>query len=438
MTEITSPARAGNIGRFFLYTALKGLGFGLFTSTWVVYLQQHRHLSLAAAAAVDVSFFVAAAATELPTGIVADRLGRRRSVAIGMALMSVSSLGWALAPSLPLIIAAYVCLGVGYTFTSGADEALFYESVRQTGLAGQYTRLTGRAGATMTAAMAVGSVVGGILATAWAMAPFIVAAAFLGCGLATVLTLHEPGQASPGTPGAGGSFVQSAAQAWRVLRDQPSLRRLTGFLALVPLAALILETLLVQPQALALGVPVVGLGIVVMALQLASVAGSVTADRAGRRLGGTRTLVACGIAVTSGLVGIGAIGGYGILGLYLVISFTTGVLQPIALAQVQEHVTDTARATVLSVQSLLATAVAAFAQPLVGLASDRAGMPAAYFVLAGIVGFGAVLFAARRGPVARGTVARGTVARGTAAGGTMSAVPAKEGEMTPWISPRTA
>jgi MFS family permease len=111
------------------------------------------------------------------------------------------------------------------------------------------------------------------------------------------------------------------------------------------------------------------------------------------------------------------------LGLYLIISFTTGVLQPIAMAQVQDHVTDTARATVLSVQSLLATVVAAFAQPLVGLASDRAGMPTAYFLLAGIAGFGAVLFAAHRRPVARAIV---------------QATPVKEGELNPWISPRTA
>src|SRR5215468_6485548 len=91
-----------NVHRFFAYTALKGLGFGLFAATWVIYLQQQRHLGLAAAATIDVAFFVAAAVSELPTGILADTLGRRRSVAIGMALMSISAAAWALAPTLPL------------------------------------------------------------------------------------------------------------------------------------------------------------------------------------------------------------------------------------------------------------------------------------------------------------------------------------------------
>jgi hypothetical protein len=45
----------------------------LFLPIWVIYLQQQRGLSLSQAAPVDVTFFVAAALAELPTGIVADR-----------------------------------------------------------------------------------------------------------------------------------------------------------------------------------------------------------------------------------------------------------------------------------------------------------------------------------------------------------------------------
>ena len=73
---------ASNIPRYVVYTALKGVGFGLFLPIWVIYLQQQRSLTLSQAALVDVTFFVAAALAELPTGIVADRFGRKTSMTV--------------------------------------------------------------------------------------------------------------------------------------------------------------------------------------------------------------------------------------------------------------------------------------------------------------------------------------------------------------------
>jgi len=45
-----------NIPRYFVYTAIKGFGFGLFAAIWVIYLQQQRGLSLTQAALIDVTF----------------------------------------------------------------------------------------------------------------------------------------------------------------------------------------------------------------------------------------------------------------------------------------------------------------------------------------------------------------------------------------------
>src|SRR5258705_12013099 len=79
---------ASNIPRYFVYTALKGFGFGLFVSVWVIYLQQRRGLTLAQAALIDTTFFVAAAFGEMPTGIVADVFGRKISMIIGAVLIT--------------------------------------------------------------------------------------------------------------------------------------------------------------------------------------------------------------------------------------------------------------------------------------------------------------------------------------------------------------
>src|SRR5262245_43307133 len=183
---------ASNIPRYFVYTALKGFGFGLFVAVWVIYLQQQRGLSLSQAALIDVTFFVAAAFAEVPTGIVADRFGRRTSMTVGAALMCLGILGWTFAPTLPLIILAYVAMGVGITFLSGAEDAFFYESLQVCGRAGDDTRLLGRVSAIFPGALALGSVSGGLLAAIDIVLPFLIAGLVLLITLAIVLTFKEP------------------------------------------------------------------------------------------------------------------------------------------------------------------------------------------------------------------------------------------------------
>src|SRR5436305_14385415 len=115
-SDMMKHSVASNIPRYFIYTALKGFGFGLFMAVWVIYLQQQRGLSLSQAALVDVTFFVAAALAELPTGIVADRFGRKTSMTIGASLMAAGLIGWTFAPTLLLTLTAYVAMGGGMPF----------------------------------------------------------------------------------------------------------------------------------------------------------------------------------------------------------------------------------------------------------------------------------------------------------------------------------
>src|SRR5687767_13234807 len=156
LSEAQGRQFASNIPKYFTYMIFKGFGFGLFIAIWVIYLQQRRGLSLAQAALIDVTFFVAAAFGEIPTGMVADLVGRKTSMVIGAALMNAGMLGWTFAPTMPLIMVSYLAMGIGYTFMSGAEDALFFESVQLAGRSNDYTRLIGRVAAASTGALALG------------------------------------------------------------------------------------------------------------------------------------------------------------------------------------------------------------------------------------------------------------------------------------------
>jgi len=65
-----------------------------------------------------------------------------------------------------------------------------------------------------------------------------------------------------------------------------------------------------------------------------------------------------------------------------VMGCVTAVVRPILVSRMQDQLSDDVRATMLSMQSLSFTIVAALSQPALGALADRWGLPAAYVALA--------------------------------------------------------
>jgi predicted MFS family arabinose efflux permease len=167
-----------------------------------------------------------------------------------------------------------------------------------------------------------------------------------------------------------------------MLRARPALRSPMLYLALVPMAALMMETFFLQPQAVALGVPIAGIGVLVMATQLMNMAGSSFADKIAARAGEARVLyIVPGIIVLS-LILLATFQVLVSLIWIAVISFVTAVLRPLLLNRIQSQVSDNVRATILSMQSLLGTLLVTIGEPILGFMADRSGLPAAYIALA--------------------------------------------------------
>jgi MFS family permease len=377
---------ASNIPRYFVYTALKGFGFGLLGAMWVIFLTQHRGLSLAQASLVDVMFFVAAAFGEVPTGIIADRFGRKTSLIAGSALLGAGILGWTFAPTLPLIMLSYFGMGVGFTCLSGAEDALFYESIQLAGRADDYTRLAGKAGAVMLGTLAVGSAASGLLASINLITPMLICGLSLLVMLGVVLTLKEPQIKEQSGDPARRSFGAILRQSLTLMRARPTLLYPMIYLALVPIASFITETLFLQPQALLLGVPLAGIGLLVMAVQLTDMLGSNWSDRFKVLVGERRLIAIAPAVVLISLIVLAAFQELPVLVFIAVIGFFTSVIRPILLNWIQSEVSDDVRATVISMNSLMNTVIAAISQPTLGFIADKSGFPAAYLGFAGSLG----------------------------------------------------
>jgi MFS family permease len=393
---------APNIPKYFAYSILRGLSFGLIIATWVIYLQRQHGLSLTQVTLIDVAFWLASTLGELPTGIVADSYGRKLSLAIGTAIMAASIIGWSFAPTVALITLAYVCLAIGVTFLSGAEDALFFESLKLTGRTGDYTRLIGSISAARIAASAIGNLASGFLATLDLRLPFLAAGLCLIVIFGVVLTFREPrdeelqGEESQSgelpaqepahhqaaTTASRTTYWDILKQAATLLRERPALRYALLYLTLIPTAGVIVETVFLQPQALVLGIPLAGIGAVVMTIQFVNIAGSTASHRAQKRLGEAWVINVTPLLIALSLVLLGLWQLPPTLIFVAAISFFTAILRPIIMSRIQHQVSDRIRATVLSLQSLMFALFIAVIEPLLGYIADHAGLPAAYFVLA--------------------------------------------------------
>jgi MFS family permease len=139
----------------------------------------------------------------------------------------------------------------------------------------------------------------------------------------------------------------------------------------------------VQPQAVLFGVPVAGIGFVVMAVQLTNILGSNWSKRISTRLGEKRIIYLSPLVIVASLILLAVLQVLPSLTLIAVIGFVTAVLRPLIMNLIHAEVTDDIRATTLSMLSLISLLLMTVGELTVGYIADKAGLPFAYIVLAG-------------------------------------------------------
>ncbi len=121
---------------------------------------------------------------EVPTGVVADTVGRRASYLLGTVTLAVTTvLYWLLwlwsAPFWAWAVVS-VLLGLGFTFFSGAVEAWLVDALRASGYQGGLEPVFSKGLIVSGVAMLLGSVAGGVLAQATDLGvPFLARAGIL-------------------------------------------------------------------------------------------------------------------------------------------------------------------------------------------------------------------------------------------------------------------
>lgn len=150
--------------RFVLLRALRWLPVGL-VLPFLVITPEARGLSLGAIGAVFAVHSAVAIALEVPSGALADMVGRRRVLLGGASLTAVSLLIFAAAESVPAFMASVALLAAGRALISGSLEAWYVDSLRVLDPAAPLSHGLSRGSAAEAVALAVGSLAAGGLVT---------------------------------------------------------------------------------------------------------------------------------------------------------------------------------------------------------------------------------------------------------------------------------
>ena len=148
-------AVAPPLRRFYAYRLLAE--FELTGGIWILFLLD-RGLSLGEIGLAEACFHLAPITLELPSGSLADVLGRKWSLAIGGLLVALSAALMLGAPALWLVLPAMYLGGASYAFRSGAQQAYLYDTLAETARTDRFTRVFGRllSGAFVVMALATG------------------------------------------------------------------------------------------------------------------------------------------------------------------------------------------------------------------------------------------------------------------------------------------
>jgi MFS family permease len=122
---------------------------------------------------------------EIPTGVVADRWGRRASFLCGTLTLAATTglyvLLWQLQAAFAWWAIVSALIGLGFTFFSGSTDAWLVDALAATRFEGQLEGVFARGQVVVGATMLAGSVAGGYLAQLINLgAPYVVRAAILG------------------------------------------------------------------------------------------------------------------------------------------------------------------------------------------------------------------------------------------------------------------
>lgn len=319
-------------------------------------------------------------AMEIPSGWMADMWGRRKTLIAGSFLGAAGFAVYSLSESFAWFVVAEVILGVGYSFVSGADSALLYDSLLENGREKEYVKQEGRITSAGNFAEALAGIAGGLLAAVTLRTPFYFQFLVAAMAIPAAWRLREPAMHQMHVHLKPLDFLKEARKSLMGNRD---LLAAILFSSVTGTATLTFAWF-VQPYFQEIALPVEWFGVMWALLNMSVAVSSVFAwkvEQRFSRIAGSWIII---VSLTAGfwLSGIFVVW-WGVAFLFF-FYLARGMATVILKNYVNEYTGSGVRATLLSVRNFLIRIQFALVGPFLGWITDHISLAWALFT-AGLI-----------------------------------------------------
>ena len=355
----------------------------------VVLFYQDIGLSMSQIFILKSVYSIAMVATELPSGYLADVWGCRKTIILGAILGTVGILIYSISSDFYSFILAEIILGVGFSFISGADSAILYDSLKAENREDDYIKYEGQITSAGNFAEALAGVAGGFLATISLRTPYYFQVFIAAIAIPAAIMLKEPQHVLDRVRLKMSEILSSVKLTYQQveMRSAIMISSFTG-------AATLTYAWFVQPYFQEAGVPVSVFGILWTLLNLSAGVFSMFSYRIERLLGNKKTLLLIVVFISLGFILTSieiSLAGIAILfGFYMV----RGIATPVLKDQINQYTDSKVRATILSVRNLEIRIIFAVIGPILGYLTDHFSLSTA-LIVCGITYFVAAILSIR-------------------------------------------
>jgi len=365
-----------NIPKYYLFMALR-YGMFFFIPIFVLYLKT-KGITITQVMLLQAVYCLMVFTLEIPTGAIADQIGRKKTIAIGSAFGAAGILYYAFAETFTGFILAETILALGTVMISGADTSLLYDTLKILKRETHFKKIQGRANAIGFTAAALASLAGGWLYTIDARLPMIAASLPFAITVFVALSMREP--ASSGTPTLA-ETISLIKTGIRFTATHKQVRWLVLYTAIYSAFSFAMFWLY-QPFLIRAGISVIYFGPVFAAINLLVALGAFSSHRIENIIGEKASLIMIPALTVIALILLST--GHLLLGFIAIIlgQFAWGYSDPVINDYINRHIASRSRATILSINSLSISMAGAIVLPLAGCVTDTYSLPHAFILSA--------------------------------------------------------
>lgn len=147
------------------------MGLVFMVANWLAYYREY--LTFAEVGFIVALGYAVSLVFELPTGALADLIGRKNSLSVGFFIAAVGYLIFSFATSFAGFTTATVVFGIGMSLISGADTAFLYDTLKELNREKEFSTLFAKIGFVHRIGLAAATFAGGYLFTLGSNVPYL-------------------------------------------------------------------------------------------------------------------------------------------------------------------------------------------------------------------------------------------------------------------------